>query len=51
MGLAFLGKAFTEVQLLKLAYAYEQATQVRLKRKAYTKAIPKTQLKDIVGCK
>ncbi|KAH7098082.1 amidase signature enzyme [Auriculariales sp. MPI-PUGE-AT-0066] len=51
MGLSFLGKAFTEVQLLNFAYAYEQATQFRLKRKAYAAAIPKTQLKDIVGCK
>ncbi|KAJ7872123.1 amidase signature enzyme [Mycena olivaceomarginata] len=36
-------------KLLAFAYAYEQATQTRLKRKAYEAATPKTQLADVVG--
>ncbi|KAF7365550.1 Amidase domain-containing protein [Mycena venus] len=48
-GLIFVGTAFSESKLLALAYAYEQATQTRLKRKAYNKATPKTQLVDVVG--
>jgi len=47
-GLSFLGTAYTEFQLISYAYAYEQATHVRLKQRAYPAAIPKTQLKDIV---
>ncbi|EGO26812.1 hypothetical protein SERLADRAFT_360869 [Serpula lacrymans var. lacrymans S7.9] len=48
-GLSFLGTAYTEFQLISYAYAYEQATHVRLKQLAYPAAIPKTQLVDIVG--
>ncbi|KAK7048003.1 amidase domain-containing protein [Favolaschia claudopus] len=48
-GLLFVGKAFSESKLLSYAYAYEQATQTRLKRRAYEKATPKTQLVDVVG--
>ncbi|KAK6992535.1 amidase domain-containing protein [Favolaschia claudopus] len=48
-GLTFVGTAFSESKLLAFAYAYEQATQTRLKRKAYEKATPKTQLVDVVG--
>ncbi|KAJ6595105.1 amidase signature enzyme [Mycena vulgaris] len=48
-GLTFVGTAFSESKLLALAYAYEQATQVRLQRRAYDKATPKTQLADVVG--
>jgi len=47
-GLSFLGTAFSEFELIGLAFAYEQATQTRLSRKAYAAAIPKTQLRDIV---
>ncbi|KAH9934097.1 amidase signature enzyme [Amylocystis lapponica] len=48
-GISFFGTAYTEFQLLQYAYAYEQATHTRLKQKAYPKAIPKTQLVDVVG--
>lgn len=48
-GLSFLGTAFSETTLIGFAYAFEQATQVRLQRKAFPAAIPKTQLADIVG--
>ncbi|KAJ7060966.1 amidase signature enzyme [Mycena amicta] len=48
-GLTFVGTAFSESKLLAYAYAYEQATQTRLKQKAYEKATPKTQLVDVVG--
>ncbi|KZV79569.1 hypothetical protein EXIGLDRAFT_846410 [Exidia glandulosa HHB12029] len=50
MGLSFVGTAFSEERLIALAYAFEQGTQVRLQRKAYPQAIPRTQLVDIVGC-
>lgn len=48
-GLMFVGARFSEAKLIALAYAYEQATHVRLKRKAYDKATPKTQLVDVIG--
>ncbi|KAF8148427.1 amidase signature enzyme [Crassisporium funariophilum] len=48
-GLSFLGTAFSESELIGLAFAYEQKTQTRLARKAFSAAIPKTQLKDVVG--
>lgn len=48
-GLAFMGTAFTELKLVSYAFAYEQATHNRLKQLAYSAAIPKTQLKDVVG--
>ncbi|KAH7098078.1 amidase signature enzyme [Auriculariales sp. MPI-PUGE-AT-0066] len=51
MGISFIGRAFSETKLLGLAYSYEQATQFRLERKAYAAAVPKTQLRDIVGRK
>ncbi|KZV87493.1 amidase signature enzyme [Exidia glandulosa HHB12029] len=50
MGISFIGTAFSEERLIGLAYAFEQGTQVRLTRKAYKQAIPKTQLIDVVGC-
>jgi len=46
-GLSFIGTAYTEYQLISYAYAYEQKTKTRLKKLAYTAAIPKTQLKDV----
>ncbi|KAF5324990.1 hypothetical protein D9619_009555 [Psilocybe cf. subviscida] len=49
IGLSFLGTAFSEFELIGLAFAYEQKTKTRLARKAFAAAIPKTQLKDIVG--
>ena len=48
-GLSFFSTAFSEFELIGMAYAYEQATHTRLGRKAFPAAIPKTQLKDIVG--
>ncbi|CAE6478195.1 unnamed protein product [Rhizoctonia solani] len=47
-GLSFIGTAYSEPSLIGFAYAYEQRTQTRLKRRAYTEAIPTTQLKDVV---
>jgi len=51
VGMLFLGTAWAEEQLLKLAYSYEQATKARLQRKAYDIAVPKTQLVDVVSCR
>ncbi|KAK7062776.1 hypothetical protein VNI00_000265 [Paramarasmius palmivorus] len=48
-GLSFLGTAFSEVDLISFAFAYEQKTQTRLARKAFDAAIPTTQLVDVVG--
>lgn len=48
-GISFHGTAFSEFDLIGFGYAYEQATQTRLARKAFAAAIPKTQLKDVVG--
>lgn len=47
-GLSFLGTAFSEFQLISYAYAYEQATQTRLKQLALPEAIPRTQLIDVI---
>jgi len=47
-GLAFTGSAFTEEKLLNYALAFEQHTKTRLKRKAFSDAIPKTQLIDVM---
>jgi len=49
IGLSFLGTAFSEFKLISYAFAFEQATQVRLAKKAFTAAIPKTQLVNIVA--
>ncbi|KIM38862.1 hypothetical protein M413DRAFT_419820 [Hebeloma cylindrosporum] len=49
IGLSFLGTAFSDFELIGFGFAYEQKTQTRLARKAIPEAIPKTQLKDIVG--
>ena len=48
-GISFIGTAFGEFKLISYAFAYEQATHNRLKRLAYKEAIPKTQLKDVIG--
>ncbi|KAL5520605.1 hypothetical protein ACEPAF_2606 [Sanghuangporus sanghuang] len=48
-GLSFLGTAFSEFKLVGFGFAYEQATETRLARRAFPAAIPKTQLSDIVG--
>ncbi|KAJ4465493.1 amidase signature enzyme [Lentinula edodes] len=48
-GLSFLGTAFSEFDLIGFAFAYEQKTKTRLERRAFPAAIPKTQLRDILG--
>ncbi|KAI0786931.1 amidase signature enzyme [Abortiporus biennis] len=48
-GISFMGTAFSEFQLISFAFAYEQATHTRLKQLAFPDAIPKTQLKDVIG--
>ncbi|KAG9075209.1 hypothetical protein FS749_013143 [Ceratobasidium sp. UAMH 11750] len=48
-GLSFLGTAYSEPSLISFAYAYEQKTHTRLQRRAYTAAIPKTQLEDVIS--
>jgi len=48
-GISFMGTAFSEFKLISFAFAYEQATHNRLKVLAFPEAIPKTQLKDVVG--
>ncbi|KAJ7875649.1 amidase signature enzyme [Mycena leptocephala] len=48
-GLSFLGTAFSDFELIGFGFAYEQKTQTRLARKAFAAAIPKTQLKDVIG--
>lgn len=48
-GLSFFGTAFTEFDLIGFAFAFEQRTKTRLKRKAFAAAIPKTQLKDVMS--
>jgi amidase len=47
-GIAFMGTAFSEFDLIKFAFAYEQATHTRLKRLAFPAAVPKTQLVDVI---
>lgn len=47
-GLCFIGTAWSEYQLIEFAYSYEQATKTRLRARAFTKAIPKTQLVDVL---
>ncbi|KIJ16269.1 hypothetical protein PAXINDRAFT_75651 [Paxillus involutus ATCC 200175] len=49
IGLSCLGTAWSEYSLVGFAYAYEQKTQTRLQRKAYTATIPTTQLADVMG--
>ncbi|KAG9308337.1 amidase signature enzyme [Chiua virens] len=48
-GFMFHGHSIQRVSINRLAYAFEQATHVRLERKAFAEAIPKTQLKDVVS--
>ncbi|KAG1740447.1 amidase signature domain-containing protein [Suillus paluster] len=47
-GIAFMGTAYSEFKLISYAYAFEQATHVRLQRRAYDDAIPRTQLTDVM---
>ncbi|KAF9269516.1 amidase signature enzyme [Marasmius fiardii PR-910] len=48
-GLNFVGSAFSEYDLIGFAYAFEQKTKARLRRRPYPEAIPKTQLKDVIS--
>ncbi|KZT01569.1 amidase signature enzyme [Laetiporus sulphureus 93-53] len=48
IGLCFLGTAYSEFDLISLAYAYEQHTHTRLARRAYAEAVPTTQLWDVI---
>jgi amidase len=43
-----MGTAFSEFKLIGYTFAYEQKMHNRLKRLAFSAAIPKTQLKDIM---
>ncbi|KAJ8517705.1 hypothetical protein ONZ45_g5131 [Pleurotus djamor] len=47
-GISFVGTAFSEFDLIGLAFAYEQATMTRLQRKAFAAAIPTIQLADVM---
>lgn len=47
-GLTFMGTAWSEFELIKYAYAYEQATHVRLGKRAFEIALPETQLIDVM---
>jgi amidase len=47
-GIVFMGTAFSEFNLIKFAFAYEQATHTRRKRLAFPAAIPTTQLADVM---
>jgi len=47
-GISFIGTAYSEFDLISFAYAFEQATHVRLKRRAYAEAVPVTQIKDVL---
>ncbi|KIY61594.1 amidase signature enzyme [Cylindrobasidium torrendii FP15055 ss-10] len=48
-GVAYTGAAWSEFQLIEIAYAYEQETKTRLKRLAYPEAVPRTQLRDAMN--
>jgi amidase len=48
-GIAFTGTAYSEFKLISYAYGFEQATRVRLQRRAFADAIPRTQLNDIMS--
>lgn len=50
-GITFAGVAFSEANLIRIAYAFEQATLVRKRGKTYSEATPKTQLKDIISAR
>ncbi|KAF8511980.1 amidase signature enzyme [Gautieria morchelliformis] len=48
-GISFMGTAFSEFKLISYAFAYEQRTHNRLGRLAYPAAMPKTQLRHVMG--
>ncbi|KAJ6573109.1 amidase signature enzyme [Mycena vulgaris] len=48
-GLSFVGTAYADFSLIGFAFAYEQETKTRLKRRAFAAAIPKSQLGDVIG--
>jgi len=45
-GINLVGPAFSEYELIGIAYAFEQQTQARTRRKPFPDAIPMTQLKS-----
>lgn len=47
-GISFVGTAWSEFTLIALAFDYEQETLNRLKRRAFSAAVPKTQLADVM---
>ena len=47
-GIAFMGTAYSDFKLISYAYAFEQATHVRLQRRACDSAIPGAQLRDVM---
>ncbi|KZS98754.1 amidase signature enzyme [Sistotremastrum niveocremeum HHB9708] len=46
-GIGFTGKAYSEYELISYAYAFEQATNHRSRRKPYAAATPQTQLNHV----
>ncbi|KAJ7130419.1 amidase signature enzyme [Mycena epipterygia] len=48
-GLSFVGTAYSDFELIGFGYAYEQETKTRLGRRAFPEAIPRTQLRDVMG--
>ncbi|KAF8508559.1 hypothetical protein JB92DRAFT_582386 [Gautieria morchelliformis] len=48
-GISFMGTAFSEFKLISYVFACEQQTNNWLKRVAFPAAIPKPQLKDVIG--
>lgn len=47
-GITFASSGFKEDLLVKIAYAFEQATHARREARTYPEATPKTQLKDVI---
>lgn len=48
-GITFTSQKWSEPLLLRIAHAYEQATQVRFQRRPYTAARAKSQIKKLVA--
>lgn len=46
-GISFIGRKWSEETLIRIGYAFEQATQVRRKRKPLI--VPQTQISDVRG--
>ncbi|KAG6815128.1 hypothetical protein H0H93_010876, partial [Arthromyces matolae] len=48
-GISFIGTAWSDYELVGYAYAFEQKTKTRIRRRAYEEAVPRTQLRDVVN--